>query len=121
MKNVLTSNNERRVEILRRAFGLEEYSIAKKNAEKFSSWIRTVTKIKRSMMNDLGNYKKELQNIQDITESLKDEVDYIKDGIVSHNDKIQSTLKKMWTQGKERENNKAESSILHLHLHWIRT
>ncbi len=115
MKNVLTSNNERRVEILRRAFGLEEYSIAKKNAEKFSSWIRTVTKIKRSMMNDLGNYKKELQNIQNITESLKDEVDYIKDSIVGHNDKIQSTLKKMLdTRQKKERIIQAESSILHL-------
>jgi DNA repair protein SbcC/Rad50 len=115
MKNVLTSNNERRVEILRRAFGLEEYSIAKKNAEKFSSWIRTVTKIKRSMMNDLGNYKKELQNIQNITESLKDEVDYIQDNIVSHNDKIQSTLKKMLdTRQKKERIIQAESSILHL-------
>jgi exonuclease SbcC len=115
LKNVLTSNNERRVEILRRAFGLEEYSIAKKNAEKFSSWIRTVTKIKRSMMNDLDNYKKELQNIQNITESLEDEIDYIKDSIVSHNDKIQSTLKKMLdTRQKKERIIQAESSILHL-------
>ena len=28
MKNILTSNNEKRVEILRRAFGIEEYSTA---------------------------------------------------------------------------------------------
>lgn len=115
MKNVLTSNNERRVEILRRAFGLEEYSIAKKNAEKFSSWIRTVTKIKRSIMNDLGNYKKELQNIQNITESLKDEIDYIKDSTVNLNAKIQLTLKKMLEARQKKERIiLAESSILHL-------
>lgn len=115
MKNVLTSNNERRVEILRRAFGLEEYSIAKKNAEKFSSWIRTITKIKRSMINDLGNYKKELQNIQNITESLKDEIDYVKDSTVNLNDKIQIILKKMLEARKKKERIMlAESSILHL-------
>lgn len=115
MKNVLTSNNERRVEILRRAFGLEEYSIAKKNAEKFSSWIRTVTKIKRSMMNDLGNYKKELQNIQNITASLKDEIDYIKDSTVNLNDKIQLILKKMLEARQKKERIMlAESSIFHL-------
>jgi exonuclease SbcC len=115
MKNVLTSNNERRVEILRRAFGLEEYSIAKKNAEKFSSWIRTVTKIKRSMMNDLGNYKKELQNIQNITESLKDEIDYVKDSTANLNDKIQLLLKKMLEARQKKERIiLAESSILHL-------
>ena len=115
MKNVLTSNNERRVEILRRAFGLEEYSIAKKNAEKFSSWIRTVTKIKRSMMNDLGNYKKELQNIQNITASLKDEIDYIKDSTVNLNDKIQLILKKILEARQKKERIMlAESSIFHL-------
>jgi DNA repair protein SbcC/Rad50 len=115
MKNVLTSNNERRVEILRRAFGIEEYSIAKKNAEKFSSWIRTVTRIKKSMITDLSNCIKELQNIQNITEPLKDEIDYIKDSIVSHNDKIQSTLKKMLdTRQKKERIIQAESSILHL-------
>ncbi len=115
MKNVLTSNNERRVEILRRAFGLEEYSIAKKNAEKFSAWIRTVTKIKRSMTNDLGNYKKELQNIQNITASLKDEIDYIKDSTVNLNDKIQLILKKMLEARQMKERIiLAESSIFHL-------
>jgi exonuclease SbcC len=115
MKNVLTSNNERRVEILRRAFGIEEYSIAKKNGEKFSSWIRTVTRIKKSMSTDLSNCIKELQNIQNITEPLKDEIDYIKDSIASHNDKIQLTLKKMLdTRQKKERIIQAESSILHL-------
>lgn len=115
MKNVLTSNNERRVEILRRAFGIEEYSIAKKNAEKFSSWIRTVTRIKKSMTNDLSNYSKELENIQFITESLKDEIDYIKDSIVSKNDELQSILKNMLeTRQKKEKIIQAESSIMHI-------
>src|SRR6058998_1555552 len=64
MKNVLTSSNEKRVEILRTAFGIEEYSTAKKNAEKFSSWIRTVIRIKKSMINDLSMYKVDLQKIK---------------------------------------------------------
>jgi exonuclease SbcC len=115
MKNVLTSNNERRVEILRRAFGIEEYSIAKKNAEKFSSWIRSITKIKKSMINDLDDYSKELENIQNVTESLKDEIDYTKDSIVSKNDEIQLILKKMLdTRQKKEKIIHAESSILHL-------
>src|SRR5919108_971308 len=115
MKNVLTSNNERRVEILRRAFGIEEYSIAKKNAEKFSSWIRTVTRIKKSMTNDLSNYSKELENIKSITESLKDEIDNIKDSIVNKNDQIQSILKNMLeTRQKKEKIIQAESSIMHI-------
>ena len=115
MKTVLTSNNERRVEILRRAFGIEEYSIAKKNAEKFSSWIRTITRIKKSMINDLNNYSKELADIQNIIESLKIEIDYTKECIVTKNDEIQSILKKMLDTRQKREKIiQAESSILHL-------
>jgi DNA repair protein SbcC/Rad50 len=115
MKNVLTSNNERRVEVLRRAFGIEEYSIAKKNAEKFSSWIRTITRIKKSMMNELSNYSKELENIQISSESLKHEIDYTKDSIVGKNDEIKSVLKKMLdTRQKKEKIIQAESSILHL-------
>jgi exonuclease SbcC len=115
MKNVLTSNNERRVEILRRAFGIEEYSIAKKNAEKFSSWIRTITRVKKSMINDLRTYEEELQTIKGITDSLEEEIDYIKDSIVNQNDKIRSILKKMLATRQEKEKIiQAESSILHI-------
>lgn len=122
MKNVLTSNNERRVEILRRAFGIEEYSIAKKNAEKLSSWIRMVTRIRKSIIDDLGNYSKELQNIRDITESLNEEIDYIKDNIVNQNDNIQSILKKMLeTRQKKEKIIQAESSILHIQATLDRT
>ena len=122
MKNVLTSNNERRVEILRRAFGIEEYSIAKKNAEKLSSWIRMVTRIRKSIIDDLGNYSKELQNIRDITESLNEEIDYIKDNIVNQNHNIQSILKKMLeTRQKKERIIQAESSILHIQATLDRT
>jgi len=117
MKNVLTSNNEKRVEILRRAFGIEEYSIAKKNAEKFSSWIRTVTRVKKSLTNDLNKYSKELENAHSIAESLKDEIDYIRDTIVSKEDDIRSILKNMLvTRQKKEKIIQAESSILHIQL-----
>ncbi|MFN2435136.1 MAG: hypothetical protein ABR515_07150 [Nitrososphaeraceae archaeon] len=115
MKNVLTSNNEKRVEILRRAFGIEEYSTAKKNAEKFSSWIRTVTKIKKSMINDLSIYREDVQKIEDTTESLKEEIDYLKDTIVTLDDHIQLIFKEMLETRKRKERIlRAESSILHL-------
>jgi len=115
MKNVLTSNNEKRVEILRRAFGIEEYSTAKKNAEKFSSWIRTVTRIKKSMINELGIYKVELQKIKDTLESSREEIDYFKDGVVHLNNQIQIILKDMLEMRKKKERMlQAESAILHL-------
>ena len=115
MKNVLTSNNEKRVEILRRAFGIEEYSTAKKNAEKFSSWIRTVTRIKKSLLNDLSIYKADIQKIEGTTEPLKEEIDYLKDTIVTLDDHIQLILKEMLETRKRKEKIlQAESSILHL-------
>lgn len=115
MKTVLTSNNEKRVEILRRAFGIEEYNTAKKNAEKFSSWIRTVTRIKKSMINDLSMYRDDIQKIEDTTESLKEEIDYLKDTIVTLDDHIQLILKEMLETRKRKERIlQAESSILHL-------
>jgi exonuclease SbcC len=115
MKNVLTSNNEKRVEILRRAFGIEEYSTAKKNAEKFSSWIRTVTRIKKSMINDLCMYKVDVQKIKDTSESLREEIEYFKDGVEHLNNQIQIILKDMLEMRKKKERMlQAESSILHL-------
>ena len=115
MKNVLTSNNERRVEILRRAFGIEEYSTAKKNAEKFSSWIRTVTRAKKSLISELSLHKLDLQKIKDTTESLHEEIDYFKDSVSQLNDKLQNILTKMLETRKSKEKIlKAESYILHL-------
>jgi DNA repair protein SbcC/Rad50 len=39
MKQILTKKPDRRLEILRRAFGIDEYSIAKKNTDLTSKWI----------------------------------------------------------------------------------
>jgi len=115
MKNVLTSNNEKRVEILRRAFGIEEYSTAKKNAEKFFSWIRTVTRIKKSMVNDLSMYRIDLQKIKDTNESLQEEIDYFKDSVEQLNDHIKIILKNMLEMRERKERMlQAESAILHL-------
>jgi DNA repair protein SbcC/Rad50 len=115
MKNVLASNNEKRVEILRRAFGIEEYSTAKKNAEKFSSWIRTVTRIKKSMINDLSMYREDLQKIKETIESSKQEIGYFIDNIAHLNDQMQIILKDILEMRKTKERMlQAESSILHL-------
>jgi exonuclease SbcC len=115
MKNILTSNNETRVEILRRAFGIEEYSTAKKNAEKFFSWIRNVTRIKRSIVNELSMYRMDLQKIKDSNESLREEIDYFKDSVEQLNDRIKIILKNMLETRERKERMlQAESAILHL-------
>ena len=115
MKSVLSANNERRVEILRRAFGIEDYSTAKKNAEKFSSWIRTLTRIKKSLINDLSLFRVDLQKIKDTSESLKEEIDYFNDTIMNLNNQIQVILKDILEMRKRKESMiQAESSIMHL-------
>jgi DNA repair protein SbcC/Rad50 len=115
MKNILTSNNETRVEILRRAFGIEEYSTAKKNAEKFFSWIRNVTRIKKSIVNELSMYRMDLQKIKDSNESLREEIDYFKDSVEQLNDRIKIILKNMLETRERKERMlQAESAILHL-------
>ena len=115
MKNILTSNNETRVEILRRAFGIEEYSTAKKNAEKFFSWIRNVTRIKKSIVNELSMYRMDLQKIKDSNESLREEIDYFKDSVEQLNDRIKIILKNMLETRERKERMlRAESAILHL-------
>jgi len=115
MKNILTSNNETRVEILRRAFGIEEYSTAKKNAEKFFSWIRNVTRIKKSIVNELIMYRMDLQKIKDSNESLREEIDYFKDSVEQLNDRIKIISKNMLETRERKERMlQAESAILHL-------
>lgn len=115
MKNILTSNNETRVEILRRAFGIEEYSTAKKNAEKFFSWIRNVTRIKKSIVNELSMYRMDLQKIKDSNESLREEIDYFKDSVEQLNDRIKIISKNMLETRERKERMlQAESAILHL-------
>ena len=115
MKYVLTSNNEKRVEILRRAFGIEEYSIAKKNAEKLSSWIRTITRVRKSLINELDMYKTDLAQIKENTESTRQEIDYFKDKLVQLDEQIQKFLNQILETRKEKEKMlMAESSISHL-------
>jgi DNA repair protein SbcC/Rad50 len=115
MKNILTSNKETRVEILRRAFGIEEYSTAKKNAEKFFSWIRNVTRIKKSIVNELSMYRMDIEKIKDSNESLREEIDYFKDSVEQLNDRIKIILKNMLETRERKERMlQAESAILHL-------
>ena len=47
------------------------------------------------MLNDLSIYKADIQKIEGTTESLKEEIDYLKDTIVTLDDHIQLILKEM--------------------------
>ncbi|HTH21301.1 MAG TPA: SMC family ATPase, partial [Nitrososphaeraceae archaeon] len=74
MKQILSSNSEKRLDILRRAFGIEEYSTAKRNAEKFLSGIRVLLRTKKDLVVDLDDYKSTLKNKNELISNTKNDV-----------------------------------------------
>ena len=67
------------------------------------------------MVNDLSMHKVDLQKIKDTSESLREEIEYFKDGVEHLNNLIQLILKDMLEMRKKKERMlQAESSILHL-------
>ncbi len=88
MKQILSSNNEKRLDILRRAFGIEEYITAKRNAEKFLSGIRIMLKSKKDLVGDLDESRSTLQN-------KKEQITNLKNDIASISSTIEETESKM--------------------------
>ncbi|MDQ5869884.1 MAG: SMC family ATPase, partial [Thermoproteota archaeon] len=74
MKQILSSNSEKRLDILRRAFGIEEYSTAKRNSEKFLSGIRVLLKIKKDLVADLDDYRSTLKNKNQLVSNTKNDI-----------------------------------------------
>ncbi len=74
MKQILSSNSEKRLDILRRAFGIEEYSTAKKNSEKFLSGIRVLLKIKKDLVADLDDYRSSRKNKNELVSNTKNDI-----------------------------------------------
>ena len=67
------------------------------------------------MINDLSMHKVDVQKIKDTSESLREEIEYFKDGVEHLNNQIQIILKDMLEMRKKKEIMlQAESSILHL-------
>ena len=71
MKQILSSNSEKRLDILRRAFGIEEYSTAKRNSEKFLSGIRVLLRTKKDLVADLEDYRSTLKNKNELVSNTK--------------------------------------------------
>jgi DNA repair protein SbcC/Rad50 len=74
MKQILSSNSEKRLDILRRAFGIEEYSTAKRNSEKFLSGIRVLLRTKKDLVADLDDYRSTLKNKNELVSNTKNEI-----------------------------------------------
>jgi exonuclease SbcC len=88
MKQILSSNNEKRLDILRRAFGIEEYSTAKRNAEKFLSGIRVLLKSRKDLVADLEEYRSNLTNKQELVTNSKEGIEVISCYIKEHEESI---------------------------------
>ena len=74
MKQILSSNSEKRLDILRRAFGIEEYSTAKRNSEKFLSGIRILLRTKKDLVADLDDYRSTLKNKNELVSNTKNDI-----------------------------------------------
>jgi exonuclease SbcC len=81
MKQVLTENRERRLEILRRAFGIDEYSIGKKNTDIISSWIRTEIRATSEITRDLPEKRALLHERKKKEQDICDEIDSIRKSV----------------------------------------
>jgi exonuclease SbcC len=88
MKQILSSNNEKRLDILRRAFGIEEYITSKRNAEKFLSGLRIMLKNKKDLVTDLDESRSALQN-------KKEQITILKNDITAISSSIEETESKM--------------------------
>jgi exonuclease SbcC len=88
MKQILSSNNEKRLDILRRAFGIEEYSTAKRNTEKFLSTLRVELKSRKDLLADLEEYRSNLTNRQELVTSSKKEIEVITSAIKELEERI---------------------------------
>ena len=74
MKQILSSNSEKRLDILRRAFGIEEYRTAKRNSEKFLSGIRVLLRTKKDLVADLDDYRSTLKNKNELVSNTKNDI-----------------------------------------------
>ncbi|HYV51980.1 MAG TPA: SMC family ATPase, partial [Candidatus Eisenbacteria bacterium] len=75
MKQILSELPEKRLEILRRAFNIEEYSTARKNAEIFFSWTNGEIRVSSEISKDLYEREAFLEGLKQRVSLLAKEVE----------------------------------------------
>jgi DNA repair protein SbcC/Rad50 len=93
MKQILTEKQERRVEILRRAFGIEEYSIAKKNIDIISTWAKGEIRVSSEIAKDLLQKRTLFDERRMKADSISYDIDKMRDSIDSSKDKLRNLQK----------------------------
>src|SRR5208283_3537668 len=82
MKEILTEDSDRRLDTLRRAFGIEEYSNAKRNSDVIDGWAASESKVSSALSNGL------LQRRQALTKEEEN-----RSRISAENDRLDSEFK----------------------------
>lgn len=115
MKQILTENQERRVEILRRAFGIEEYSIAKKNTDIISTWAKGEIRVSSEIAKDFLQKRTLYNERRKKADNISYHMDKIRDFIESSDSELKN-LQKSINDLKEKKDLvlKLETSIPYL-------
>jgi len=93
MKQILTENQERRVEILRRVFGIEEYSIAKKNTDIISTWARGEIRVSSEIAKDILQKRTLYDERRIKADNISFDIDKIRDSIGSSDSELKILYK----------------------------
>ncbi len=88
MKQILSELPEKRLEILRRAFNIEEYSTARRNAEIFLGWTKGEVRLSSEITKDLYERKALLEGLKQRVTFLTIEVEKAKTEISELDKKI---------------------------------
>jgi DNA repair protein SbcC/Rad50 len=95
MKQVLAETKERRLEILRRAFSIEEYSTAKKNTGVISTWMDKEIHVVNELTKDLYDKENLLNQEQIRRKFLSEEIKKISHSIAQLNADIEDLNNKL--------------------------
>lgn len=79
MKEVILQNEQRRLETLRRALGLEEYSVALANVQSVVDWIRGEVRFLAQQIRDLENKTGSLEDERKKLDSQREELQKLED------------------------------------------
>jgi exonuclease SbcC len=77
MKEILTEDSDRRLDTLRRAFGIEEYSNAKRNSELIDRWAAVQAKVSAAGSNGLAQKRQALTKEEENRSRISTENDRI--------------------------------------------
>lgn len=118
MKEVLFQRVDQRLDTLRRAFGIEDYSIARTNVDVFRGYLRDNINVIRGQTRDLDDKKQSLHTEEAHLNTLKDELTNLTDQYSTIDNELQMIRIKIKQLTTKRDAVlKLEADISHLQTH----